>query len=241
MCVCSVGEGKVPAPWRHVDLPTPPRTPPYTHTHMYTHTHVCAHTHTACPSFLCLVPPLTHTHSHTHTPACPSFLCLVVLHSDWRGGANSCGRDSPTLQLHPGAQACFRSGGWLLGLSLLYVLAWLSGRESLKARERSLFRRWFLWPRRSRPPRSSRGVAGGWVRGRLGDSRPPPASTGETKGMPLGEPLSLTAGPGAGEGNGGGSSSPSGCWVKVKGSRGARVSHSRSGRGRELRKPAEER
>ena len=164
LCACSVRGGE--APWRHMDLPTPPRTPPYTHTH--THTHTRMHTqHTrmhTCPSSVLHVDlptpprtPLTHAHA-----ACPSFLCLVVLHSDWRGRANSCGRDSPTLQLHPGLFSVLGGGGLLgLSLSLLRVLAWLSGRESLKARERGLFRRWFLWPWRSLPPKSSWGVAGG--------------------------------------------------------------------------------
>lgn len=76
-----------------------------------------------------------------HTRTCSWFILIGEAEPD------SYSRDGPTLQLHDGAQGCFQSGGWLLGLCS--VLGWLSGNESLKARERGLFRRRFLWPQHS--------------------------------------------------------------------------------------------
>lgn len=110
------GGGRLPVPWRHVDLPTPPLPPHSTF-------------------FL----PLSCFCRHTRT--CSWFILIGEAEPD------SYSRDGPTLQLHDGAQGCFQSGGWLLGLCS--VLGWLSGNESLKARERGLFRRRFLWPQHS--------------------------------------------------------------------------------------------
>lgn len=66
-CVSALSrEGRVPAPWRHVDLPTPPHTPPYTHTHMYTHTLTCTRTH------VCV-----NTHTYTHSMSFLPLSCSV--------------------------------------------------------------------------------------------------------------------------------------------------------------------
>ena len=118
------GEGRLPGGTWTCQLPlVPPLTHTHTHTRMHTQ-HTRMHT---CPSSVLHVDlptpprtPLTHAHA-----ACPSFLCLVVLHSDWRGRANSCGRDSPTLQLHPGLFSVLGwGGGFWVSLSLCSV-CWL--------------------------------------------------------------------------------------------------------------------